>query len=162
MAGVVGEDGCVAGGEVEGAGCGLRYGGERISVWILLKVAGWYFGRMTYVADEDGSARGAGEEVEPFLSLEVKQSAVSSRPLPYEFHFSLSTHIRMPMQLPQSARLERDNGRSDSLRHGEIARIDRLDRASTAGDFFGGDLAGFVDVGAVPFEFSVRGVDGQV
>ena len=66
------------------------------------------------------------------------------------------------MHLPQRSLLERNNRRSNRLRDREIARIDRLDRSSTTGDFFGFELAGFEDVGAVAFELAVGGVDGQV
>jgi hypothetical protein len=68
----------------------------------------------------------------------------------------------MPVQLPQRPRLERSNRRSNRLRHGEVATINRLDRSATAGDFLGGDLAGLEDVRAVAFEFAVGGVDGEV
>jgi hypothetical protein len=66
------------------------------------------------------------------------------------------------MQLPQRPRLERNNRRSNRLRHGEVATINRLDRSTTARDLFGGDLAGLEDVRAVAFEFAVGGVDGEV
>lgn len=73
MACVVGEDGCVAGGEVEGAGCGLDWGvnlsweggsGE----WGM--VSRRMGGSGTYVSDEGCGAGGAGEEVEPFFGLD--------------------------------------------------------------------------------------------
>jgi hypothetical protein len=83
MPGVVGEDGGVAGGEVEGAGCGLDERGEVswrspvremelfFSGWDLV-LLGW---RMTYVPDKDSSTSGAGKEVKPLFSLRFFESA---------------------------------------------------------------------------------------
>jgi len=60
--GVVGQDGGVAGGEVEGAGCGLGLLEDGLCE---LGVEG----DLTYVSDESCGAGGAGEEVEPFFGL---------------------------------------------------------------------------------------------
>lgn len=69
VARVIGEDGGVAGGEVEGAGGGLGFDGLAERGWV--RGDGWMEGWMvkTYVSDESGCAGGAGEEVEPFFRL---------------------------------------------------------------------------------------------
>jgi hypothetical protein len=61
----------------------------------------------------------------------------------------------MPMQLPQRARLKRNNRRSNGFRDREVATVNSLDRSSAARNLFGSDLTRLEDVGAVAFEFAV-------
>lgn len=61
----------------------------------------------------------------------------------------------MPVQLPQSTRLQRHDRRCDGFGDGKIARINYCQGTSTArrrGYLF---LGQFVDVGAIAFELSI-------
>jgi hypothetical protein len=61
----------------------------------------------------------------------------------------------MPMQLPQCARLKRNDRRRDRLGHREVSRVNSLDRSSAARNLFSSDLTRLEDVRAVAFEFAV-------
>lgn len=60
----------------------------------------------------------------------------------------------MPMQFSQRAWLERHDRRGDGFCDWEVARVYCLDASSATGGFFGFDLAGFEDVGAIAFELA--------
>jgi hypothetical protein len=58
-----------------------------------------------------------------------------------------STHIRVPVKLAQSTRLQGDEGRGNSLADGEVGGVDAAELASGASDLLWLMLKGAVDVG---------------
>lgn len=59
------------------------------------------------------------------------------------------THVWVPVQLAQPARLEDDEGGGDGLGDGEVARVDLAELAAAAGHGLGRVLEGVIDVRAV-------------
>lgn len=115
------------------------------------------------VTDEDRSTGRALVEVEPFLSLTAQSQTSTIRML----QGTSRTHIRMPVQLPQSLRLKLHNRRGESLTNGKIATVNLAECASVSGDRFGRMVVCVVDVGRVALQCSQRcfagvGADGAV
>ena len=132
---VVREDGCVASAKVERASVG--------------------------VADEDGRLGLALVKVQPLLSLHNPVSQLlnsywqTCRALK-------STYVRVPVQLAQTARLERHKRRRNGLADGEVGRVDLVELAAVAANLLGLVLESAVDEGAVAASDGCAGRLGHV
>ena len=69
----------------------------------------------------------------------------------------LNTHIGMPVELTQSARLERNKRGGDSLTDGEVGRVDLVKGTARPVNLLGLMLEGAVDKGGVVVNVNVGG-----